>query len=62
VSCGRAGLGGLILVAAVMMWMWTLWRQLSSIQKQLASEIEGLRNMQVTICHHTCTFMKLDCT
>jgi len=54
VSCGRAGLGGLIMAAACMMWMWTLWRQLSSTQKQLASEIQRLHNMQVTKFHHTC--------
>ncbi|KAA6422315.1 MAG: hypothetical protein FRX49_07785 [Trebouxia sp. A1-2] len=40
------GLGGLILAAACAMWMWTLWRQVSFSQQQLASEILRLRDVQ----------------
>ena len=55
VSCGHAGLGGLILVAACMVWTWTLWLQVSSIQQEMASEIQRLHNMQVTISTtHAC--------
>ncbi|DBA85409.1 TPA: hypothetical protein ACH3X2_006087 [Trebouxia sp. C0005] len=39
-------LGGLILAAACAMWMWTLWRQVSFSQQQLASEILRLRDVQ----------------
>jgi len=54
VSCGHTGLGGLILVAACIMWMYSLWLQVSSTQQQMASEIQRLRHMQVTKFHHTC--------
>ena len=48
VSCGHAGLGALILAAACMLWMYALWRQLLSTQKQLASKIQRLHDVQVT--------------